>query len=73
MRRTESDSSFSHSLAQPGVLKYGSGHPYHFFGGVDTHRGADRDRAFGRLREIVGVGPDQYRHARRASFNQVVK
>src|SRR3989449_6503099 len=54
----------------PRVLKYGSCQPYHFFGTVDPHRRASCDRAFGRLREIVGVGSDQYRHACRASLNQ---
>src|SRR5439155_1134239 len=72
MRRTESDSRFSHSLAQPGVLKYGSCHPYHFFGTVDPQRRAGCNRAFGCLREIVGVGSDQYRHACRASLDQVL-
>jgi len=72
VRRTERDSSLSHSLAQPRVLKYGSCQPYHFFGTVDSHRRARCDRALGRLREIVGVGSDQYRHACRASLNQIL-
>src|SRR5260221_7969363 len=72
MRRTESAPGLSHALAQPRVLKYCPSQPYHFLGAVDPQRRAGGDGAIGRLREIVSVMPDQYRHTFYAGLDQVL-
>jgi len=51
---------FPHSLTQPRVLKYRRANRYHFSALLTPHRRASLRRAFGRLREIVGVRSDQY-------------